>query len=128
MALTNPAKNVPEVQVMSVAARDPKRAKKFARRHRISHVHQTYQELLDDPEVDAIYNPLPNGLHAEWTLKALRAGKHVLCEKPFASNTSEAVEMANAAKKTGKVLYEAFAYRSHPLTTHMKEVMASGEI
>src|SRR5688572_1180559 len=86
MALTNPARNVSEVQITAVAARDPKRAEKFARRHHIPRVHQTYQDLFDDPEIDAIYNPLPNGLHAEWTIKALRAGKHVLCEKPFSSN------------------------------------------
>lgn len=128
MALTWPAKNVPEIQVTTVAARDPKRAETFARRNRIPHVHKSYDDLLNDPQVDAIYNPLPNGLHAEWTIKALRAGKHVLCEKPFSSNAKEAVEMANAAKETGKVLYEAFAYRTHPLTMHMKEVMSSGQI
>jgi predicted dehydrogenase len=128
MALTNPARSVPDVQITAVAARDPKRAEKFARRHRIPRVHKTYQDLFDDPQIDAIYNPLPNGLHAEWTIKALRAGKHVLCEKPFASNASEAVEMARAAKETGKVLYEAFAYRTHPLTAHLKQVMSSGEI
>jgi predicted dehydrogenase len=128
MALTNPARSVPDVQITAVAARDPKRAEKFAHRHHIPHVHKTYQDLFDDPEIDAIYNPLPNGLHAEWTIKALRAGKHVLCEKPFASNASEAVEMAKTANETGKVLYEAFAYRTHPLTAHMKEVMHNGTI
>jgi len=128
MAMTHPAKSVPEVQVTAVAARDPKRAEKFARRYHIPRVHKTYQDLFDDPEIDAIYNPLPNGLHAECTIKALRAGKHVLCEKPFASNASEAVEMAKAAKETGKIAYEAFAYRTHPLTAYMKEVMASGEL
>ncbi len=128
MALTNPARSVPDVQITAVAARDPKRAEKFARRHRIPRVHKTYQDLFNDPEIDAIYNPLPNGLHAEWTIKALRAGKHVLCEKPFASNASEAVDMAKTANETGKVLYEAFAYRTHPLTAHMKQVMSSGEI
>lgn len=128
MALTNPAKKVPEIQVTAVAARDPQRAEKFARRLHIPRVHKTYQDLFDDPEIDAVYNPLPNGLHAEWTIKALRAGKHVLCEKPFSSNAKEAVEMANAAKETGKVLYEAFAYRTHPLTAHMKEVISSGEL
>lgn len=128
MALTNPAKKVPEIQVTAVAARDLKRAGIFARRHHIPRVHKTYQDILDDPEIDAIYNPLPNGLHAEWTIKALRAGKNVLCEKPFASNAKEAVEMANVAKETGKVLYEAFAYRSHPLTAHMKEVISGGEL
>ena len=140
MALTSPARHLhraafgavqvsmPEVQVTAIAARDPKRAEKFARRNHIPHVHQTYESLLDDPEIDAIYNPLPNGLHAEWTIRALRAGKHVLCEKPFASNAKEAMEMANAAQKTGKVLSEAFAYRTHPLTARLKEVMTNEEI
>lgn len=127
-ALTNPAHSVPGVQIVSIAARDPNRADRFARKHKIPRVHRTYNDLIADPEIDAIYNPLPNGLHAEWTLKALRAGKHVLCEKPFASNTKEASEMANAAKEAGKVLSEAFAYRYHPLTARMKEIISSGEL
>lgn len=127
-ALTNPARRVPEVRVTAIAARDPKRAEKFARRHHIEHVHKTYDNLIVDPDIDAIYNPLPNSLHAEWTIKALRAGKHVLCEKPFASNAKEAMEMAIAAKETGKVLSEAFAYRTHPLAARMKEVITNGGI
>jgi predicted dehydrogenase len=122
MALAYPARNVPEVQVTAIAARDPKRAERFARWFRIPHVHQSYDELLNDPQIDAIYNPLPNGLHAEWTIKALHAGKHVLCEKPFASNAKEAMEMAKVAKETGQVLSEAFAYRNHPLTARMKQI------
>lgn len=128
MAITGPARTVPEVQITAIAARDPKRAEKFAQKHHIPRVHKTYQDLLSDPEIDAIYNPLPNSLHAEWTIRALRAGKHVLCEKPFASNAKEAIEMASAAQGTGKVLSEAFAYRYHPLTTHMKALMTNGEI
>jgi len=127
-ALTDPAKSVPEVQVTAIAARDPQRAERFARRHRIPRVHQTYNDLLSDPEIDAVYNPLPNGLHAEWTIRALRAGKHVLCEKPFASNAKEAMEMAAAAQETGRALGEAFAYRYHPLATRMKEVVSNGEL
>jgi predicted dehydrogenase len=127
-ALTNPARNLPDVHVTSIAARDPNRAARFARKHGIAHVHKTYDDLIADPEIDAIYNPLPNGLHAEWTIKALRAGKHVLCEKPFASNSKEALEMENTAKETGKVLSEAFAYRYHPLTARMKEIISSGEL
>src|SRR6185295_11726888 len=128
MALTKPALAVPEVQITAIAARDPKRAQGFARKHHIPRVHETYTDLLADPEIDAIYNPLPNSLHAEWTIRALRAGKHVLCEKPFASNAREAEEMANAAKETGLVLSEAFAYRYHPITARVKDILASGEL
>src|SRR5690349_24126243 len=127
-ALTAPARNVPEVQVTAIAARDPQRAENFARTQRIPRVHKTYTNLLADPEIDAIYNPLPNNLHAEWTIRALRAGKHVLCEKPFASNTHEAEEMARTAQETGLVLSEAFAYRYHPLTARVKEIISSGEL
>jgi predicted dehydrogenase len=127
-ALTSPARDVPEVQVTAIAARDPQRAEKFARKHHIPRVHKTYNDLLTDPEIDAVYNPLPNSLHAEWTIRALRAGKHVLCEKPFASNAKEATEMASAANETSKVLSEGFAYRYHPLTARVKEVLRNGEL
>jgi predicted dehydrogenase len=79
-------------------------------------------------EIDAIYNPLPNGLHCEWTIKALRAGKDVLCEKPIASNADEAQQMADAARDTGRKLVEAFHWRYHPLATRVKQILASGEI
>src|SRR5512147_1419029 len=128
MALTNPARKVSEAQVVAIAARDPQRAERFAIRHNIPRVHQTYNDLLADPDIDAIYNPLPNGLHAEWTIRALKAGKHVLCEKPFASNASEAQEMAKVAAETGLVLSEAFAYRYHPLAARMQTIIASGEL
>ena len=128
MALTNPARSMPEVQVLAIAARDPKRAHAFARKHHIPRVHQTYSDLLSDPEIDAIYNPLPNSLHAEWTIRALRAGKHVLCEKPLASNACEAEQMARAAQQTGLVLSEAFAYRYHPLTSRVKEIVSNGQL
>lgn len=127
-ALTNPARFVPEAEILAIAARDPKRAEAFAHKHHIPRVHQTYSDLLADPEIDAVYNPLPNSLHAEWTIRALRAGKHVLCEKPFASNAQEAEEMAKVAFETGLVLSEAFAYRYHPLTKRVKEIIASGEL
>ena len=128
MALTNPARHVPEAQIVAIAARDPQRAQRFAKRHNIPHVHPTYNDLLVDPEIDAVYNPLPNSLHAEWTIHALRAGKHVLCEKPLSSNTKEAEEMARVAHETGLILSEAFAYRYHPLTARVKEIIASGAI
>jgi predicted dehydrogenase len=92
-ALVKPARDVSEVEVAAVAARNPARAAKFARKHRIPRVHATYDALLADPEIDAVYNPLPNALHCEWTLRALDAGKPVLCEKPVTSNAAEAEQL-----------------------------------
>lgn len=128
MALTNPARSLPEVQILGIAARDRERAQRAAKKYRIPRVHETYTALLSDPEIDAIYNPLPNSLHAEWTIRALKAGKHVLCEKPFASNAEEAEEMARIARDLGLVLSEAFAYRYHPLTERIQQIIDSGEI
>ncbi len=128
MALIRPARQVPEVQVLAVAARDPARARAFADKRRVPRVHESYDALLADPEIDAVYNPLPNGLHCEWTLKALEAGKHVLCEKPMASNAREAERMAETAEKTGLVLVEAFHSRYHPLAARMKEIVESGRL
>jgi predicted dehydrogenase len=127
-ALLAPAKHVPEVQVTALAARDPGRAKKFAARHRIPRVLASYDDLLADPDVDAIYNPLPNGLHCVWTVRALDAGKHVLCEKPFASNAAEAEQMASAAARSGKVLMEAFHWRYHPLAARLVEIATGGSL
>ena len=128
MALTNPAQAVHEAQILAIAARDPKRAYQVARKYHIPRVHQTYAALISDPDIDAIYNPLPNSLHAEWTIRALKAGKHVLCEKPLASNAEEAEEMARVAREKGLVLSEAFAYRYFPLTERVKQIMKSGEL
>jgi predicted dehydrogenase len=125
-ALIRAARGVPEVTVTAVAARDPERARRFAARHRIRRVHPSYQALIDDPAVDAIYNPLPNALHAPWTLRAIAAGKHVLCEKPFTANAAEAAEVAAAAKAAGLVVMEAFHYRYHPLAQRMQEIAGAG--
>ena len=96
MALVRPARRVADVDVVAVATRDPAKARRFADRHGIPRVLDSYQALLFDPDVDAVYNPLPNGLHCEWTVRALRAGKYVLCEKPIAANADEAARMAAA--------------------------------
>jgi len=128
MALIQPARGLAEAQVVAIAARDPAKARAFAQKHAIPRVHESYDALLADPELDAIYNPLPNGLHAEWTIRALRAGKDVLCEKPIASNADEARRMADVARETGRVLVEAFHWRYHPLAARVKQILASGEI
>jgi predicted dehydrogenase len=125
-ALIKPARQIPEVTVSAVAARDPERARRFAAKHRIRQVHDSYQELLDDPAIDAVYNPLPNSLHAPWTLRAIEAGKHVLCEKPFAANAREAAAVAAAAAASGLVVMEAFHYRYHPLARRMQEIVLGG--
>jgi predicted dehydrogenase len=127
-ALVRPVAATPGVELVAVAARDRGRAERFAAKHGIPRVHSSYEALLDDPEVDAVYNPLPNGLHCEWTLRALDAGKHVLCEKPLASNAAEARRMQQAAEKAGLVLAEAFHWRSHPLAERMREILDSGAL
>ena len=128
MALIQPARRVAEAEVTAVAARDRAKAQAFATKHGIAKVHESYDALLADPAIDAIYNPLPNGLHCEWTIRALRAGKDVLCEKPIASNAGEAQRMADAARATGRKLVEAFHWRYHPLAARVKQILASGEI
>lgn len=127
-ALLRPAREVEGVVVEAVAARDPARARAFAARHGIPRVHESYEALLADPEIDAVYVPLPNSLHAEWSIRALRAGKPVLCEKPLASNAAEAERMAAAAEETGLPLVEAFHWSFHPLAARTREILRGGEI
>jgi predicted dehydrogenase len=128
-ALVKPAKRTKRATVVAVAARDRERAVAFASKHHIERVHDSYAELLSDPEIDAIYNPLPNGLHGYWTIAALKAGKHVLCEKPFTANADEARSVAEAAgAHPGLVVMEAFHYQYHPLTRRLVEIVGSGEL
>jgi predicted dehydrogenase len=131
-ALIKPAAANPEASVDVVAARATDRATKFAGRHGIDRVADTYHAVCADPSIDAVYIPLPNSLHAEWTINALNAGKHVLCEKPFTSNAEEAAEVAivagRAADDSGLVVMEAFHYRYHPLARRMREIVDSGEL
>ena len=123
-ALIDPAADVAGVTVAAVAARDGARAEHYALRHGIAKAYGSYQEMLDDPEIDAVYNPLPNSLHGPWTLRAIAAGKHVLCEKPFTSNADEAAQVVRAAEDSGLVVMEAMHYRYHPLITRLREVTA----
>lgn len=127
-AIIAPARLVDRVEIAAVAARDPERAREFAAEHGIPTVYSSYAELLADPEIDAVYNPTPNGLHGRWTIAALRAGKHVLCEKPFTANAEEAREVAAVARETGQVVMEAFHYRYHPLMLRIIEIIQSGEL
>lgn len=115
-------------ELIAVASRESLRAAAFAAEWNIPRAYGRYQELLADPEIDAVYIPLPNHLHEEWTIKAAEAGKHVLCEKPLAL-TAEAVDaMTAAAWQNRVVLQEAFAYRFHPQTKKVRELVQSGTI
>ncbi|MEV0763416.1 Gfo/Idh/MocA family oxidoreductase [Nocardia sp. NPDC050435] len=127
-ALVTPARENPDVVVAAVAARDSARARAFAGKHGIATVHESYAALLADPEIDAVYNPLPNGLHGEWTRAALAAGKHVLCEKPFTANAAEAREIEALAADSDRVVMEAFHYRYHPLTRRIEQIVGGGEL
>ncbi|SDJ76687.1 Predicted dehydrogenase [Lentzea albidocapillata subsp. violacea] len=125
-AVIRPARSSTVAEVVAVAARSTGKAKAFADKHGIARVHDSYEDLLADPAVNAVYNPLPNGLHGKWTLAALEAGKHVLCEKPFTANADEAASVARAADASGLVVMEAFHYRYHPLALRVAEIMRSG--
>jgi predicted dehydrogenase len=127
-ALCRPARGRPRAQVVAVAARDRARAGAFARKWSIPTVHPTYEALLDDPAVDAVYVPLPNGLHGRWTRAAVDAGKHVLCEKPFTANADEARRVAAHVDPTDRVVMEAFHWRYHPLAHRVLELLADGAI
>ncbi|WP_433868515.1 Gfo/Idh/MocA family protein [Saccharopolyspora sp. CA-218241] len=115
-------------RLVAVAARDPRRAADVAHRHGIERVHDHYADVLADPDVEVVYNPLPNGLHGPWNLAAVRAGKHVLTEKPFASNADEAREVRAAATAAGVTVVEAFHYRHHPLAHRLRALLADGEL
>ncbi len=126
-ALIDPARATGH-RLVAVAARDRSRAEEFASAHGVERVAGSYAELLADPEVEVVYNPLANSLHGPWNLAALAAGKHVLTEKPSASNAEEAAQVREAAAKAGTVFMEAFHYLFHPLTRRLHEILASGEI
>jgi D-xylose 1-dehydrogenase (NADP+, D-xylono-1,5-lactone-forming) len=127
-ALIPPLKVSARNRVLAVASRRADAAEAYAREWDIPRAHGSYEALLADPAVDVVYNPLPNGYHAEWTIKAVRAGKHVLCEKPLALSTAEVDAIVAAASKHGKVVAEAFMYRHHPQTPRVKEMVQSGAI
>jgi predicted dehydrogenase len=128
-AVVKPSRRTKVATVAAVAARDRERAVAFARKHRVDRVIAGYEELINDPDIDAVYNPLPNGLHGYWTIAALKAGKHVLCEKPFTANADEARSVAEVAgAHPGLVVMEAFHYEYHPLTRRLIEIISSGEL
>jgi xylose dehydrogenase (NAD/NADP) len=127
-ALIKPLRASKRTRLLAVASRSISSAEAYAREWNIPRAHGSYEALLNDPEIDVIYNSLPNHLHAEWTIKALRAGKHVLCEKPFALTLADVDAMNQAAHETGKIAAEAFMYRHHAQTLKVKEIVDSGKL
>ncbi len=117
-----------KIVVTAIASRDAERAAAFARDTGIPRVHPSYDALFADPEIDAVYVPLPNNLHAQWSIRAVEAGKHVLCEKPLAASAAEARAMFDAAKRNGVYLVEAYPYRAQPQTLKLRELLAAKAI
>nr|WP_070961030.1 Gfo/Idh/MocA family oxidoreductase [Hyphomonas sp. Mor2] len=127
-ALIDPAKVIPQVRLAAIAARDHSRAEAYAKRHGVADTLSDYASIVNSDAVELVYNPLPIHLHAEWTVKALAAGKHVLCEKPFAMNVEQARAMIAAAENSGQRLIEAFHYRYHPAFEACLDWIAADEI
>jgi predicted dehydrogenase len=115
-------------RLVAVAARDGARAEAFARAHGVERVLPSYADVLADPEVEAVYNPLPNALHGPWNLAAIAAGKHVLSEKPFASDAAEAAEVRDAAQAAGVTVMEGFHHLYHPVVRRLLELVGTGEL
>jgi predicted dehydrogenase len=122
------ARRSKEVEVVAVASRDRARAEAYAREQGIERAHGSYEALLADPDVDAVYISLPNSLHVEWTIEALEAGKHVLCEKPLTRRPEEAERAFDVAERAGLLLMEGFMYRHSPQTRRLKELVDGGAI
>jgi predicted dehydrogenase len=118
----------PKVEVVAVASRDASRAEDYAREWKIERAYGSYDELLADPDVEAIYNPLPNTMHTEWSIKALDAGKHVLCEKPISRHTADVEAAFDAAERNDRLLSEAFMFRHNPQTARLTQLIAEGAI
>lgn len=127
-ALIPAIKKSNNAKVVAVAARDRGRAKEYAEKNGIEVAYGSYDDLLADPRIGAIYNPLPNSEHAPLTIRALEAGKHVICEKPFTLNAAEARQVDATAKRVGKLVMEAFMYRFHPQIAQVKALLAEGAI
>jgi xylose dehydrogenase (NAD/NADP) len=123
-----PAMQSGQSQLMAIASRSIEKAQRMASDWEIPTAYGSYEDLLADPNIDAVYNPLPNSLHKEWSIKAAEAGKHVLCEKPLALTPADVDELIAASKRTGKIITEAFMYRHHPQTLKVMDLVNSGSI
>ena len=111
-----------------MASRDQRRAEDYAKTWEIERAYGSYEALLEDPDVDAVYISLPNTLHREWSIRSLEAGKHVICEKPFSRRPEDVEAAFDAAERTGRLLTEAFMYRHNPQTTRLVELVRDGAI
>jgi D-xylose 1-dehydrogenase (NADP+, D-xylono-1,5-lactone-forming) len=117
-----------KVELVAVASREQSRAKEYARKWNIEKAYGSYEALLDDPDVDAVYVSLPNTLHCEWSIRAVEAGKHVLCEKPMSRHPADVEEAFDAAERADRLLTEAFMYRHNPQTARVVELVRAGAI
>src|SRR5437899_7392016 len=115
-------------EIAAIASRDPRKAHEAATKFDIAKACGSYEELLQDPEIEAIYNPLPNHLHVPWSIRAAEAGKHVLCEKPISMTVNECRTLIDARDRTGVKIGEAFMVRTHPQWVRVREIVRSGEI
>jgi predicted dehydrogenase len=115
-------------RIRALASRNPENSKSWAEKYNITRLYDKYESVIQDKQIDIVYIPLPNHLHKEWTIKALEAGKHVLCEKPLACNTAEAIEMARLAEKKGLHLMEALMYRFHPRNRIIHQMVTQGKL
>jgi xylose dehydrogenase (NAD/NADP) len=123
-----PARESDKVEITAVASRDAARAAAYAREWDIPQAYGSYEELLADPEIDAIYNPLPNSMHVDWSIRGLEAGKHVLCEKPLSRHPEDVERAFDVAEREGLVLTEAFMYRHNPQTARLVELVHGGAV
>src|SRR5213082_2369370 len=115
-------------EITAIASRELRKAEKAAAQLGIARAYGSYEELLADPQIEAIYNPLPNHMHVPWSIKAAEAGKHVLCEKPLSMSVAEAQQLIAARDRTGVKIGEAFMVRTHPQWLHTRELISSGRI
>jgi xylose dehydrogenase (NAD/NADP) len=117
-----------KVELVAVASRDLARAQEYARTWEIGRAYGSYEVLLDDPDIDAVYISLPNTMHCDWSVKAVEAGKHVLCEKPLSRHSAEVEQAFDAAERTGRLLTEAFMYRHNPQTAKLRQLVDEGAV
>jgi predicted dehydrogenase len=123
-----PARASPKIDLVAVASRDEQRAEEYAQRWEIPRAYGSYEALLTDEEIEAVYISLPNNLHCEWSIRAVEAGKHVLCEKPMSRRAADVEEAFDAAERAGRILTEAFMYRHNPQTKRLRQLVDEGVI